>query len=106
MALLAIGMHAQQIQKLLAQIPFGSDAAQAISEGLNKIRKHVPPPGAVAPGLEKAQLDMMQLSQRMNAVREARARQEQAAAAQGGGGGVPPGAMRPPPQLMQPSAGM
>lgn len=103
-ALLAIGMHAQQIQTLINQLPFGSDAAQQISEAINKIRKHVPPPGAVAPGIEQAQLQAMALAQKQNAMRQAIA-QQQAAAAQGGGG-MPPGAMRPPPQLMQPQHGM
>jgi hypothetical protein len=94
-------MHASQIQKLLSSLPFGSDAAQAISEGLNKIRKHVPAPGATPPGVERAQLDAMQNAQRQNAVRMALARQQMQA---GGAAGAPPspmGAMRPPPQLMQ-----
>jgi len=91
-------MHASQIQKLLAGLPFGSDAAQAISEGLNKIRKHVPAPGATPPGVERAQLDAMQNAQRQNAIRMALARQQM----QAGAGGAPPspmGAMRPPPQM-------
>jgi hypothetical protein len=102
-ALLAIGMHAQQIQELLNKLPFGSDAASTISEAINKIRKHVPPTGAVAPGVERAQLDSMQAAQRQNAMRMAMLRQQAAAGAPGAGGGIP---ARPPAQLMQPSMGM
>jgi len=108
MALLAIGMHAQQIQTLLNNLPFGGDAAASISEALNKIRKHVPPPGASASGVEKTQLDAMRAAQQQNAMRMAMQRQQQGAAGAGAGGGQPPGAAgaRPPPQLTQPSAGM
>jgi hypothetical protein len=104
-ALLAIGMHAQQIQKLMAQLPFGSDAAQAIGEALNKMRKHIPPPGSIPSGVEKAQMEAMQNAQRQNAMRMALAKQQQAqgGGAGAGGAGAPPpmGAPRPPPQLMQ-----
>ena len=100
-ALLAIGLLAAQIQRKLADLPFGSDAAQAISEGLNKIRKHVPPPGAVSSGVERTQLDAMQNAQRQNAIRMAMMRQQQ----HGEGAPTMP-VMRPPPQLTQPSAGM
>ena len=103
-ALLAIGMHAQQIQKLIAQLPFGSDAAQAIGEALNKMRKHIPPPGSIPSGVEKAQMEAMQNAQRQNAMRMALAKQQQAQPGAGAGGaGAPPpmGAPRPPPQLMQ-----
>lgn len=100
-ALLAIGMHAQQIQTLLNQLPFGGDAAQAISEALNKIRKHVPPPGSIPSGVERAQLDAMQNAQRQNMMRMALARQQQQQGGAGAGGPPQMGAMRPPPQLMQ-----
>ena len=103
-ALLAIGMHAHQIQTLLGDLPFGGEAAQAIGEALNKIRKYVPPPGSTASGVEKTQLDAMRASQQQNAMRQALQRQQQAAAGgAGAGGGIPP---KPPGGTMQPSQGM
>lgn len=113
MALLAIGMYAQQIQAQINNLPFGSDAAGAISEAVNKIRKHVPPPASTAPGVEKSQLDVMRASQQQNAMRMALQRQQQGAAGAGAGGGAPSGppggagaGARPPAQMMQPSSGM
>jgi hypothetical protein len=95
MALMAIGMHAQQIGQLCSKLPFGSDAARDITEALQKIRKHVKE-GAAPPGVEKTQADAMQMAARQNAMRLAQMRQQQAQA--GGGGTAPagPAGVQPP----------
>lgn len=84
MALMAIGMHAQQIEQLLTKLPFGSDEARDISEAINKIRRHVKAQSA-PPGVEATQADAMQLQARQNAMRLQQMRQGAA-----GGGGQPP----------------
>ena len=87
MALMAIGMHARQIEQLMVKLPFGSDQAKDISEAVNKIRKHVKDQSA-PPGVEKTQVDSMQLAARQNAMRLQQMRQQ---AMQGAsGGGAPP----------------
>lgn len=98
MALMAIGMHARQIEVNLAKLPFGSDMARDISEAINKIRKHVG--GMTAPpGVERTQADAMQLAARQNAMRLAQMRQQQAQQAGGGAAAAPgtaPGGPAPP----------
>lgn len=95
MALTAIGMHAKQIEMLLAKLPFGSDEARDIADAINKIRRHVKPEGA-PPGVERTQADAMQLAARQNAMRLQEMRQHAVQGGAGGGGaspaGAPPGA--------------
>lgn len=95
MALMAIGMHARQIEVNLAKLPFGSDMARDIAEAINKIRKHVG--GMTAPpGVERTQADAMQIAARQNAMRMAQMRQQQMQ--QAGAGGAPgPAAGAPTP---------
>ena len=93
MALMAIGMHAKQIEMLLPKLAFGSDEARDISEAVNKIRRHVKDQSA-PPGVEKTQADAMQLAARQNAMRLQQMRQQQAQGAAGAAGpqGAPAGA--------------
>lgn len=92
MALVGIGMHAQAIAKLVPMLPFGSDAARDITEALQKIRKHAK--GDAPAGVEKTQLDAMQIQQRQNAMRMQQMRQAQMAGAGGAAQSTPnPGAM-------------
>jgi hypothetical protein len=92
MALMAIGMHARQIEQLMVKLPFGSDQARDISEAINKIRKHVKDQSA-PPGVEKTQADSMQLAARQNAMRLQAMRQQamQGAAGAAGSNGAPAG---------------
>jgi hypothetical protein len=85
MALMAIGMHARQIEQLMTKLPFGSDQARDIAEAVNKIRKHVRDQSA-PPGVEKTQADAMQIAARQNAMKLQQMRQQQM---QGGGAGGP-----------------
>jgi len=88
MALMAIGMHARQIEMQIPKLPFGSDAHRSISEAINKISKFVKDAGG-SPGIERTQADAMQIAARQNAMRLAQMRQAQAGAA---GGAAPSGA--------------
>lgn len=92
MALMAIGMHARQIEQLLTKLPFGSDQARDVAEAINKIRKHVKDQSA-PPGVEKTQADSMQLAARQNAMRLQQMRQQamQGAASAAGSSGAPAG---------------
>lgn len=84
MALMAIGMHARQIQQLATKLPFGSDAQRDIAEALQKISKHAKDQAA-PPGVERTQADAMQIAARQNAMRLAQMRQQ----AQGGAAAQP-----------------
>lgn len=91
--MVGIGIHAQAIQKLVAMLPFGSDAARDINEALNKIRKYAKGDGASS-GVEKSAIDQMQINARQNAMRMAQLRQAQAQmAGQQAGGSAPPAVM-------------
>lgn len=80
---------AQGIQMVLAVLPVGSDASRDISDGLNKIKKHLKQGAETSgPAVTERQLGLMQQRQMGGA---------QMAAMRGGGQQQPPGAPPAPP---------
>lgn len=89
-----LGIAAQALTKILADLPASSDMARDLREAINKIAKHVHP-GEISQGIQmtEQQRQLMEMKQQAPQIAAMRA-------AGAGGQGAPPGGM--PPQQPHP----